>query len=269
MKTLRTLSFGVAVMTMSAISAWATSGECALTTPKSLILTGSTDAKMLACIRLKNLAAVEIVKVDSGGGSVKDALEIGDLLAPLKAEFIITKQCSSSCANFFLPIARKITLQKNAAILLHGSIDPGTAHKAIQNGMSSKVWDTVERQQNYAVKYNIHRGWLLYRDTFKNGGSKQFEYINGQLKWKSVFGSMKVIMVEERMLRSCLPNVEVTPYFDTAIDRARLSKKKRRKLIKQGVRSSGTWACIGPGSAHLPMPDFAALRAKSNQPITK
>lgn len=272
MKFIIALIFSLFWAVVPGSSAWAQSGNCALETDTVLKLSGSTDAEMLACVQSKTLGNVKIIKVNSPGGSVRDALKIGDLLAPLDAEFIITKQCSSSCANYFLPIARKITLQKNTGIFLHGSIDPGTTRKAIQDGLgdkSVKLWDTVERQQRYAEKYDIHRGWLLYRHSFENGGGARFDYVNGEIGWRGKSRTVRAILVEERMLRSCLKNVEITPFVDTLIDRAHASKKKRRKLTKQEVSSSGTWECIGPGSAHLPTPDFTALRAEVKQPEAK
>ena len=262
--------FSLLLVALFASPTWAKTGSCKLESATVLKLSGSTDVKMLSCVRSKNLAGVKTIKVNSAGGSVSDALEIGDLLAPLGAEFIITKQCSSSCANFFLPIARKITLRKNAHIILHGSIDSGIARKVIRDtptGTGVDFWEVVELQQYYAEKYDIHRGWLMYRETYENGGGGRFDYVSGNLDWLENSGTVKMIMVEEHMLRSCLKNVEITPFVDTRIDRARVSKKKKRKLIKHGIRPSGTWACIGPGSASLPPPDFAALRAESNLPI--
>ena len=181
-----TIAFFILIVFFSSpISAWAKTGNCKLENAITLELSGSTDAKMLACVQSKNLESVKIIKVNSYGGSVDDALQIGALLAPLKAEFIITKQCNSSCANYFLPIARKITLQKNAAIALHGSMDIGFGRKISQDAPDDKkaitVWDIVERQQIYAAKYNIHRGWLLYRDSYEHGGNSQFNYVRGQL----------------------------------------------------------------------------------------
>ncbi len=277
MKTRNALTLIITFMILPALSACANlsaltnpftggrSGECTLKAPETLTLTGSTDAKMLACIRPKNLGAVTIVKVNSPGGDVDSAMKIGNLLAPLRAEFIVDKQCNSSCANYFLPIARKITLHANALILLHGSIDIGFAHKAIQDGVNAKVWDAVERQQAYAVKHNIHRGWLLYREQYGKSDIEQISYLDGQLAWMKKAKIVRMIAVEEHMLRSCLKNVEITPYLDTVIDRANADKRFKRRLVKQGVASSGTWQCIGPGSAHLPTPDFATLRAQAAQ----
>lgn len=271
MKTLSVLSLIISLMIMSSTPAWAKSGKCSLKTSDTLMLSGNTDAKMLACVKSKDLGSVKTVKVNSRGGSVDEALQIGEILAPLHAEFIIAKQCSSSCANFFLPIARKITLQKNAFIIIHGSMDPGIARKVAQETPDVKgvtIWDIVERQQLYAVKYDIHRGWLMYRETYENGGGSQFDYVNGQLAWMDDPGTIKMILVEERMLRSCLPNVDITPFVDTRADRARAKEKTRRRLVKQGIRLSGTWECIGPSSARLPAPDFSALRGEAGEEVT-
>jgi len=265
MKFTTALFVSLIMIGFAASPARAKSGRCKLKSPNVLKLSGSTDAKMLACVQSKNLEGVKTVMVNSRGGKVSTALEIGDILAPLEAEFIITKQCSSSCANYFLPIARKITLQKNAMIIIHGSMDPGMARQMVKEHGRVGMWDIVERQQIYASKYNIHRGWLMYRDSYENGGGGQFDYVNGQPAWTDTPGKVTMILVEERMMRSCLPNVEITPFVDTKIDRANAKEKTKQRLVKQGIRASGSWECIGPSSAQLPTPDFAAFRAETDE----
>lgn len=64
--------------------------------------------------------------------------------------------------EYFLPVARKITVEPGSVVLLHGSIDEGFPVQA--GGVPAKSRETYEAQMDYARRHAIPRGWLMMRD---------------------------------------------------------------------------------------------------------
>lgn len=62
------------------------------------------------------------VVVNSPGGEVPAALEIGLAFFELETRLIIYGNCNSSCANYLLPAAFRLVVWDNARVILHGSL---------------------------------------------------------------------------------------------------------------------------------------------------
>lgn len=60
--------------------------------------------------------------VNSGGGSVYDAMKIGYLIKENEVRIVVSEYCASSCANYLIPAAKSIAVLPNSIILMHGSI---------------------------------------------------------------------------------------------------------------------------------------------------
>lgn len=233
------------------------SGTCKLKDENTLYLKGSTDQKMLACVEKYADQPVTQVILKSRGGKVSTALQIGDILSGFDAHMEVKSECNSSCANYFLPVARSVTLRKNAVIILHGSIDPGFVIK--MKGESSdrmEEWrELVQLQKAYAARHNIPRGWLMYREDYSVGMAALRPHIAGELGWPEDYalargragGSlvMNYFLVEPLFAQSCLPQIEFEGFKEAAIGKAEKEPRYRQKLIKQNIISTGTWSCSG------------------------
>ncbi len=211
----------------------------------TVVLNGATNQKLLDCVAALDLSTVNTVIVNSGGGNVERAMEIGDRLAPLKPHIIIKKHCHSSCANYWLPLASKITFTKKARILLHGSIDPGIlkkyAHKADMVEGLSRI---IAVQDDYTTRHTIPRGWLLYRADYAQKEMAYAPYLDGTPSVPNLTKRISHIMVMAPMLESCLKGVEIIGFEGSYAAQATPSIWQR--LSRKGQVSSGTFTCITP-----------------------
>lgn len=208
----------------------------------------------MACVKKHASKKIDLVILNSKGGNVQSALQIGDILATYRAHMIVKRRCNSSCANYFLPVARKVTVSAKSLILLHGSIDGGFVKMAVaQNGPErfEGAQALADAQSDYAERHDIHRGWLLYRNSYGKTMKQYMTYLDGALGWTPEINTLEMkhplklqgFLIEQTMLESCLKNVVIEDYQDTALDRAKEKISKRMNYLKQGFVSSGTLQC--------------------------
>jgi len=224
-------------------------GPCKIKSETTLYLKGDTDAKMLDCVQKLDLSEIDRIELKSIGGSVRHALQIGDLIAPLKAHMHVKDYCNSSCANYFLPVARSVTIEPKAELLLHGSMDPGIARKA----GTARVWESVDAQEAYARTHRIHRGWLMYRNDYRNGGGTKLDYFDGQYGWPDDETNIQAFQVEPKLFKSCFPDIPVTFESPTLAEQANNNERTKRKFVEQKIRPTGTFICKGPFDPNWPV----------------
>lgn len=68
-----------------------------------------------------------------------------------------------------------------------------------------KIGSLGDRQMAFARKYNIGLGWFLYKE---QGDGDFGRYLAGSAGPKPRLFSWRLLVVEEPMLRSCLPGVQ-------------------------------------------------------------
>lgn len=240
---------------------FAHAGSCKVKSDNTLYLKGSTDTEMLDCVRKADLTNIDTVLLKSRGGPVGPAMNIGDMIAPLNAHMIVKDYCNSSCANYFLPVASSVTVEAEAEVLLHGSIDEGGAKKYNYDG----TWERFYQQQAYALKHKIHRGWLMYRHDYNQGGGNRFIYVDGELGWEAELSRKAGVLVEEKFFSSCFVNIPIKMEEPTLIQQALSNIKFKTKLLEQGFQPSGHWTCKGPFDPNWPVPSVD-VSVKGPQP---
>jgi hypothetical protein len=198
---------------------------------------------MLACVQRHAGRSVRRVVVESEGGPVRFAIPVARLMAPLRVELVVRGRCNSSCANYLLPVARRVTLEPGAMILLHGGMDEHMLAKGAAR-------DDYDLEQSFAAQHRVPLGWLLFRTAEEYAQGSLGRYVSGgpsadpeALEGREAPPSMKALLVEEDFLRSCLKEVELTPFRDTLAQRAGRQVKLRERLARQGVYLSGSMAC--------------------------
>lgn len=234
----------------------------------TFLLEGPVNEAMTACVRAHLAPTTTVLVVDSGGGDIKQALDIAELLEPLTLTVRVRERCYSSCANYFLPLAERIVVEPGAAIVLHGGADPqflqdqmlGRRDRRIRQIMSDAGVDRDEaetryeanvaglraligRQQAFAARHNVGMGWFLYRE---EGDRDVGRWLTGERGPRPHLFGWRLMLVEEPMLRSCLPDVEVEPFqqrleAEFIEDRERYGRFRRA----EGLRSL-TLACADP-----------------------
>lgn len=232
------------------------SGACEQRSPEVFVIRGEIDAELAACVRHTFDDTTRTLALNTEGGSVEHALDIAEVLQNRRLVMRVEGECNSSCANYFLPLAARIEFSPEAIILLHGSVDPWTidrwrnrraefmAMEAAQGRDAAKAEESfqslltlaerlVERQADFARRHRVASGWLMVR----RPGSGEIPGLAPQP------GKGQAILVEEAMMRSCLPHVEIQPY-QAQVDRRWTRSYRRLGLIWKQIAPSGRTVCI-------------------------
>jgi hypothetical protein len=74
---------------------------------------------------LESLGSSEIaeLRINSRGGDAEKTLKLAQRLVGRIDLIVVDGVCASSCANYLLPIAKRVIVNPNSLVLLHGSID--------------------------------------------------------------------------------------------------------------------------------------------------
>lgn len=228
--------------------------KCELVLDDSLlILAGATDEKMLDCVSRHLGPKVKKLSVNSSGGDARTALEIGDIIANSRLHIIIEDKCHSSCANYFLPVARRVSLAPNASVILHGSIDEGLLARDSDIGdklSQERRRELVEIQNEFAKKHSVHLGWLLYRTAREYEERRPSRYVQGRVSRVASDGApVRGVIVEEAFMRGCLSNVRVDTFERTLVQTMYSNENTRAKYEKQGFFLTGSMQCTPTASS--------------------
>ena len=85
--------------------------------------------------------------VKSTGGAVNAAIDVARTMLRHRTRLIIRGECLSSCANYWLPVARFVEVEEGGVILFHGDarttldhlVDPRTIDEETRRGMAEVV----------------------------------------------------------------------------------------------------------------------------------
>ncbi len=230
-------------------------GACEQRTAEVFAITGEIDAGLARCVRNTFAESTRELVLNSEGGSIEAALDIAEVLQGHGLTMRVEGACNSSCANYFLPLAKRIEIGPEAMVLLHGGIDPWTLDRMRSNkpafmamqarngrspeqaetdfaGLISKSEALATRQAEFVRDHAVAPGWMLFRMP----GSDD---IPGLINHPT---DVKAILVEEPMLRSCLPNVEIAPY-QQALERHWTQSFRRLGLLWDRIGPSGRTVC--------------------------
>lgn len=214
----------------------AASGRCSYSNGV-LALRGPTDQAMLDCVETSPHAAT--IRVRSPGGGVTTAMRIAERLHAMNAELVIDGYCESSCANYFVPVARRLVVEAGARIVLHGSSD---AHMLARTGQAA----IFERQRAFVARFDVPLGWLLYRTEAEFRAGDKGRYLGGSADTPPGDDRIAYIVVEERLLRSCFPRLEIELRPEPYAERLRREPSRRARLARQGFYPSGSLECVDP-----------------------
>jgi hypothetical protein len=90
----------------------------------------------------KKDAAIEELRVTSGGGDAWVTLQSAMGLRGRLDLLVVDGVCASSCADYLLPAARRVRIEPHSYVLLHGSLSQRDAthqHDAIRKSMREQV----------------------------------------------------------------------------------------------------------------------------------
>lgn len=245
--------------------------RCEQANATTFVLEGPVNEAMAECVRVHLSPTTTELVVDSGGGDVRYALDIAERLEPLSLTVRVRDRCYSSCANYFLPLGRRVIVEPGAAIVLHGGADPKFLREGMLEQRESRIreimrdarvdraeaearYDTmiegirtlIDRQQAFAARHNVGMGWFLYRE---EGDRDVGRWLTGRRGPKPHPFGWALLLVEEPMLRSCLPDIEIEP-FQQRLEAEFIDNRERYGRFRRagGLRSL-TLECAEPEPA--------------------
>lgn len=246
----------VAAWTLTAPpTAHADDEKCRQDSPTVFAIQGEIDDAMAACVKARFQPSTTELVLNSSGGSVEAAIAIARHFEGRRLTMRVPKECISSCANYFLPLAGRLIIEPDALIVIHGGMDPMTIEETRIQGEPEMVITALSQladlQLDFARRNGIHPGWLMYR----NAGDTAVEALDGA--WGAASPSTRAYIMEEKMARSCLAGVEIVP-FQEALDRGPLSPQRAPRLHQQGIARSASIACNSMGWDDVVRPNRSA-----------
>jgi hypothetical protein len=259
--------------------AWPSAAEAAATQARSaatcqqlslsvFLIDGETTEELRDCVRTTLGRQTSEIIVRSGGGNIEMALDIAELLKRPNLTIKVREKCYSSCANYFLPLATTLVIEPGSTIVVHGGIDPlfvrsehigrradlirdrmrlrpDLPKKQIEQEFDASILHfnkLVERQKAFASEHRVGLGWFLYREPGDTGFGR---FLTGEAGAKATPFGWKYLLVEEAMLRSCLPRVNVHP-FQQQLEATFINDKARfARFQKMDGRRSLHLRCAG------------------------
>ncbi len=238
------LLLAVALTSALPATAHADDEHCRQDSPTVFVIQGEIDDVMAACVKARFQPTTTELLLNSRGGSVEAAITIAQHFEGHGLKMRVLNECSSSCANYFLPLAGQLIVEPGALIVIHGGADPMLVEKMREEGEPERVVAALsqlaEQQMDFARRNGIHPGWLLYR----RSGQASSDALSGD--WESASAAIRAYVVEERMARSCLIGVEILPFQDS-LDEGLLNPSRAQKLHQQGIVRSGSIVCNSMG----------------------
>lgn len=220
-----------------------------------MTLRGSTNEEMRSCVLTSIVPTIKTVEIDSHGGSVVHAIDIANALSTLDFKLIVSGNCSSSCSNYMLPLARTAEFLPGALMVSHGGIDQGFVQSHRQRTDSDLdeaafegLTETARKQAEFSKRHKIAPGWLITRRAQDYGKPALGLYISGEPENGGISskGPLKYFLIDEAFLRSCLPDLTFTGLEQARIGQARRDPKVENRLAKAGIYPTGTMRCV-PG----------------------
>lgn len=209
-------------------------GGCEQIDRSTLRLSGPIDDAMRDCALAEITPDIETVIVTTNGGEVFAGRAIGYKIGEQPRHLIVDRVCLSSCGNYFVPAAARVTLRAGSVIGLHGSPDPHMLSNIdMENHLASLVEDNnvtsegltrilkrksdrrakqLAEEAKFAAHFNVPKGWRHYREAGDADDGWRRHFVEGS---DVNVVPKNFMIVEEPMMASCLPDVKIAEFQDT------------------------------------------------------
>ncbi|MEQ4793208.1 hypothetical protein ABN128_23520 [Klebsiella variicola subsp. variicola] len=176
------------------------------------------DDKVLSEIIENHIIPVRTISINSGGGDIETAINIGSIIYDKGISIEVRRLCLSSCANYLFPAARNKIINYGSIVGFHGSPNSDdsklittvdgvtTSDPAIKDKIFSEIRKTDKLFYN-----KIHVSWMMplcgqnenigdpdtglstYNEKdFAQFGVKNISYTDGEMIWKKSMDIMGI-----------------------------------------------------------------------------
>jgi hypothetical protein len=173
---------------------------------------GATTLQLVNCLLEAPEDASRLV-ITSAGGNVDLAIFAAHVLKARELDVEVVGLCASSCANYLVPAARRVYLDRHSAILVHGAGGPPDRERLIEALGRSGFSETAPNFEQ-VVQDNLQRTELTYR--LHNNFRREFKVGDGFYNLEDAWTARRalgqgnpsgMIRVDADALRACLPQV--------------------------------------------------------------
>jgi hypothetical protein len=206
--------------------------ECFYNDSGEFVFKGEFGNDALICFKTKFQKETNTIRIDSEGGLAGIGLVVADILKDENFHLIIENRCNSSCALYLIPIAKEVTLQKNAGILLHGAPSRNQLKKAykrqviqagLNRGLSKKeakreysqgkkyLTNQIAAGEEFKRTHNVRSGWFMQAGGWSADADMPPVEQDG-VTWMQV-NATNGILVDRLFFESCLPDVKINKFY--------------------------------------------------------
>lgn len=176
------------------------------------------DDKVLSEIIENSLIPVRTISINSGGGDIETAINIGRIIYDRGISIEVRRLCLSSCANYLFPAARNKIINYGSIIGFHGSpnsddsklITTVDGARTSDPAITDKIFSEIRKTDK--LFYNkINVSWMMplcgqkenigdpdtglstYNEKdFAQFGVKNISYTDGEMIWKKSMDIMGI-----------------------------------------------------------------------------
>lgn len=200
--------------------------ECEIEDDK-LILRGSFTAELESCVLTFVASGGNQLEIDLYGGDVATAIRLAEAIAAVKPSLFIKGNCNSSCANYLIPVARRIVLGPRSLVITHGSPADFSGVE-----LERRVTEFVRNATETRALPEDKQAQLVQQglEQVRGAAKRHEEFVRKHEVPSGYFGGGATVVWSASELQSCFPNIEIE---QPVIDR-RGSEKDLRKAVGAG-----------------------------------
>lgn len=196
------------------------------------VLKGEFDTQARICFANTYLPGTDAIRINSVGGQNAVGLGLAHRLKGEDFHLIIEGQCNSACAQYIIPLARELTVEEGAGIIIHGvlsdhfltdsykdffitqGLEAGRDEKDVH--AEYKEFKTFTTRQIKAAEFfrrenSVKRGWYM-----QSGYWTEYD-IDNPVKEKDVDWLNRRqtagILIDRVFMESCLPDVKINQFY--------------------------------------------------------
>jgi len=206
--------------------------ECFYSEKGEFVLRGDFDIAAKTCFKKTYKQGTKIIRVNSNGGQNAIGIILANGLKGEHFHLIIEDRCNSACAQYIMPMADEITLERGAGVVIHGAMSEIYLHASYKPQFIAQIIaeghsiDAAEYEYQEFLQYgrkqievaeelrsenNVGRGWLMQARTWSDNAAG-YAITETDLDWlrnKDVAG----ILIDRTFIESCLPDVKINQFF--------------------------------------------------------
>jgi hypothetical protein len=200
--------------------------KCEHPRPGHVVYRGESQG-LAACLEQVGEGRIEELRISSGGGGAWETLRLMQRFAGRIELVVVDRLCASSCANYVIPAARRLRVEPDSHVLLHGSpnlrdIDPQEA--SVLEQLRAGIRAGNPQMSDTEVNQRATEGWNLMRNELIQMIPVQESWARGVLKcddWLDPHRHLQEplpswtswLLVTPEMAERCLRATEVVEFW--------------------------------------------------------